>query len=141
MYLIDHFLSFYVYGRPHATSSRPPVLRGVLSTLVRLAVLRKVTELGLKTTYTSLGSEYRYILPLMALPFLPAGQTQSAFNTLAAIATSPVLQQMVTYMENTWISNSVWQPRNWCAFQTSIRINNDMLKVLFLSFNIFEILN
>ena len=23
MYLIDHFLSFYVYGRPHATSSRP----------------------------------------------------------------------------------------------------------------------
>jgi hypothetical protein len=56
----------------------------------------------------------------MALPFLPTGQIQSAFDTLAARATSPELQQLVTYMKNTWITNSVWQPRNWCVFQISI---------------------
>lgn len=90
------------------------------------AVFRKVTELGLKTTYTSRGPEYRYIRSLMALPFLPASQIKSAFNTLAARATSPALQHRLTYMESSWISNTVWQPRNWCVFQTSIRTNNDV---------------
>jgi len=65
------------------------------------AVFRKVTELGLKTTYTSRGPEYRYIRSLMALPFLPAGQIKSAFDTLAARATSPELKQLVTYIDNT----------------------------------------
>ncbi|XP_061188126.1 uncharacterized protein LOC133196226 [Saccostrea echinata] len=35
------------------------------------AVWRKVQELGLRTTYTKRGAEYRYIRSLMALPFLP----------------------------------------------------------------------
>ncbi|XP_055998163.1 uncharacterized protein LOC125669439 isoform X2 [Ostrea edulis] len=35
------------------------------------AVWRKVQELGLRTTYSKRGPEYRYIRSLMALPFLP----------------------------------------------------------------------
>ncbi|VDI27117.1 Hypothetical predicted protein [Mytilus galloprovincialis] len=46
------------------------------------AIWRKVQDLGLKTTYSSRGVEYRYIRTLMALPFLPHSDIRPAFNTL-----------------------------------------------------------
>jgi hypothetical protein len=100
------------------------------------AVFRKVTELGLKTTYTSRGpAEYRYIRSLMALPFLrPTGQIQSAFDTLAARATSPELQQL-------W--KTLGSPTQCGSLATGVSsrpasVPITMLKVLFVSFNIFE---
>ncbi|XP_061178328.1 uncharacterized protein LOC133186965 [Saccostrea echinata] len=90
------------------------------------AVWRKVQELGLRTTYTKRGAEYRYIRSLMALPFLPSADIQPAFDRLSARATSQELQQLVAYMDSNWIGSAVWQPRNWSIFQTNVRTNNDV---------------
>ena len=90
------------------------------------AVWRKVQELGLRTTYSKRGPEYRYIRSLMALPFLPSADIQPAFDRLAVRATSEELQQLVAYMDTNWIGSAVWQPRNWSIFQTNIRTNNDV---------------
>ncbi|CAC5396059.1 unnamed protein product [Mytilus coruscus] len=62
----------------------------------------------------------------MALPFLPAADIQPAFEKLSPRATSPELKQLVRYVDNTWLCNTVWHPRNWNIFQTSIRTNNDV---------------
>ena len=98
------------------------------------AVFRKVTELGFKTTYSQRGAEYRYIRSLMALPFLPSADIPSAFDQLALRASSAELKQLVRYIETTWISNTVWTPRNWSIYKTSIRTNNDVEGILIISF-------
>ena len=90
------------------------------------AVWWKTQELGLKTTYSQRGAEYRYIRMLMALPFLPAHDIEPAFQLLSDRATSPELRSLVRYLENTWMDNAVWRPRNWSIYRHSIRTNNDV---------------
>lgn len=97
------------------------------------AVWRKVQELGLRTTYSKRGPEYRYIRSLMALPFLPWADIQPAFDRLSARAASPELQQLVGYIDSNWIGSPVWQPRNWSIFQTNVRTNNDVEGKLLIS--------
>ena len=48
------------------------------------------------------------------------------FEQLAALATSPVLQALVNYINNTWINSAVWSPENWSIFRKSVRTNNDV---------------
>ena len=96
------------------------------------AVWRKTQELGLKTTYSQRGAEYRYIRMLMALPFLPSHDIEPAFQLLSDRATSPELRSLVRYMENTWMDNAVWRPRNWSIYRQSIRTNNDVEGMYYL---------
>ena len=100
------------------------------------AVFRKVTELGLKTTYSQRGAEYRYIRShkIMALPFLPLADIPSAFDQLAPRSSSAELKQRVRYIDTTWISNPIWTPRNWSIYKTSIRTNNDVEGILIFCF-------
>ncbi|XP_052090532.1 uncharacterized protein LOC127727130 [Mytilus californianus] len=90
------------------------------------AIWRKVQDLGLKTTYSSRGVEYRYIRTLMALPFLPHSGIRPAFNTLKERANSQELKELVVYISSTWFEGRYWCPRTWSIFQHSIRTNNDV---------------
>ncbi|VDH91609.1 Hypothetical predicted protein [Mytilus galloprovincialis] len=90
------------------------------------AIWRKVQDLGLKTTYSSRGVEYRYIRTLMALPFLPHSDIRPAFNTLKERANSQELKELVVYISSTWFEGRYWCPRTWSIFQHSIRTNNDV---------------
>lgn len=90
------------------------------------AVWRMTQQLGLKTTYSKRGPEYRYTRSLMGLPFLPSADIRPAFDQLATRATSPELTQLVNYIDNTWLSSTVWLPRNWSIYQLTIRTNNDV---------------
>jgi hypothetical protein len=57
---------------------------------------------------------------------LPSADIQPAFDQLAPRATSPELTQLVNYIDNTWLSSTVWLPRNWSIYQLTIRTNNDV---------------
>ena len=96
------------------------------------AVWRKTQELGLKTTYSQQGAENRYIRMLMALPFLSSYDIEPAFQLLNDRVTSPELRSLVWYLENTWMDNAVWRPRNWSIYRQSIRTNNDVEGMYYL---------
>ena len=90
------------------------------------AIWRKTQELGLATTYTERGAEYKYIRSLFALPFLPHSDIERAFAQLEQRANSMELQQLTRYMRTTWMDNPVWSPRTWSIFQQRVRTNNDV---------------
>ena len=97
------------------------------------AVWRKVQELGLKTTYSQRGAEYRYIRTLMALPFLPHADIEPAFEVLSERANSTELKNLVGYIRLTWFEGAYWTPRTWSIYQHSIRTNNDVEGVFLIS--------
>ena len=90
------------------------------------AVWRKVQELGLATTYTQRGAEYRYVRSLLALPFLPPTDIVRAFDQLDQTANSPELQQLNRYIRSTWLDNATWCPRTCSVHQQRVRTNNDV---------------
>ncbi|KAK3108659.1 hypothetical protein FSP39_012750 [Pinctada imbricata] len=76
------------------------------------AVMRKVANLGLKTTYNQRKTTYHSIRQLLSLPYLPADHIVPAFNSLKMSATTQPLKDLMTYLENTWLSSSVcWHRR------------------------------
>ena len=62
----------------------------------------------------------------MALPFLPHEHIRHMFQQLKDLATTPVLQSLVNYINDTWINSTVWSPENWSVFKKSVRTNNDV---------------
>jgi hypothetical protein len=113
-----------VHGKPSVRNFPTPSSKAVLSISTRQSGARH--KLGLKTAYSKRGPEYRYIRSLMGLPFLPCADIQPAFDQLAPRATSPELTQLVNYIDNSWLSSTVWLPRNWSIYQLTIRTNNDV---------------
>ncbi|KAK3086339.1 hypothetical protein FSP39_017052 [Pinctada imbricata] len=89
------------------------------------AVMRKVANLGLKTTYNQRKTTYHSIRQLLSLPYLPADHIVPAFNSLKMSATTQPLKDLMTYLENTWLSSSVWSVRQWSVFRLPVRTNND----------------
>lgn len=87
---------------------------------------RKTQELGLATTYTDRGAEYRYIRSLLALPFLPHTDVERAFMHLEQRANSMELQQLTRYMRTTRLENPYWSPRTWSIYQQRMWTNNDV---------------
>jgi len=66
---------------------------------------------------------------LMALPLLPAKHIQPAFNNLHDSLPNDMekrVMALVTYVNDNWISSRLRPPSSWCAFQSSIRTNNDV---------------
>ena len=90
------------------------------------AIWQKVEGLGLSTAYHEDDATHKYIKRLTALPFLPHEHIAQMFEQLAALATSPVLQALVNYINDTWINSAVWSPENWSIFRKSVRTNNDV---------------
>ena len=65
----------------------------------------------------------------MALPLLPAEHIQPAFDQLRDSLPDDVdehVASLVSYVNDTWISSRLWPPSSWCAYQSSIRTNNDV---------------
>ena len=65
----------------------------------------------------------------MALQLLPAEHIQPAFNHLRDSLPDDVdarVESLVSYVNDTWISSRLWPPSSWCAFQSSMRTNNDV---------------
>ena len=90
------------------------------------AVMRKVANLGLKTTYVQKKAVHIYIRKVLSLPFLPPDHIGPAFQQLSDVATSEKLQQLMSYPEETWLNNTVWNVRQWTVFRQSVTTNNDV---------------
>lgn len=97
--------------------------------------MRKVANLGLRTAYNEKKGVHVFIKKLLALPYLPADHITPAFQHLLQSANSNQLQQLMTYLFNTWLHNAVWSIRQWSVYQQSVRTNNDVEGKLFYYLN------
>ncbi|XP_021377098.1 uncharacterized protein LOC110465528 isoform X2 [Mizuhopecten yessoensis] len=64
--------------------------------------MRKVVNLGLRTTYMKREGVYCFTRKLLALPFLPATEIEPAFARMLALASTPELRQLVEYLHRVW---------------------------------------
>jgi len=65
----------------------------------------------------------------MALPLLPAVHVEPVFRELQqqyAADDSPAVADLLRYMEQTWIVNSLWSPAMISVYQQQVRTNNDL---------------
>ncbi|CAG2238335.1 unnamed protein product [Mytilus edulis] len=91
------------------------------------AVMRKVANLGLKTAYSADKAVNVFIKKVLALPYLPAGHILPAYRQLTVPPTaSPLLHQLMAYINRAWLQCSVWSVAQWSVYQLSIRTNNDV---------------
>ena len=90
------------------------------------AIWRKVQGLGLGSAYKDDDVVHKYMRQIMALPFLPHEHIKPMFNSLKDLATSLPLQNLVQYVQTTWIDSALWSPNRWSIFQRSVRTNNDV---------------
>ncbi|XP_056000778.1 uncharacterized protein LOC130048270 [Ostrea edulis] len=88
--------------------------------------MRKVANLGLKTTYEERQAVHRLIKKLLALPYLPSGHIQGAFDNLRQLANTPALRELFQYVQDTWLDSDVWGIRQWSVFWLTVRTNNDV---------------
>ena len=59
-------------------------------------------------------------------PFLPAARILPEFQRLKDGARTASLEALVQYVENNWISSTVWPPAAWSVYMLPIRTNNDV---------------
>ena len=90
------------------------------------AIWRKVQRLGLSTAFHEDDASHKYIKRLMALLFLPHEHIGQMFAQLRALATTAVLQDLVAYINETWINSTARSLKNWSVFKKSVRTNNDV---------------
>ena len=89
------------------------------------AVMRKVANLGLKTSYNEKKGVHFFVRKLLALPYLPADHIRPAFNNISQ-TTSIQLQLLINYLTNTWLNNTTWSVQQWSVFRQTVRTNNDV---------------
>ena len=90
------------------------------------AVWRKVQHVSLQTAYGEDADMHKIIKMLLALPFLPDEHIPPAFTYLQGKAATDQLNELMRYVETTWINGRIWRPRTWSIYQQSVRTNNDM---------------
>ncbi|XP_069163140.1 uncharacterized protein [Procambarus clarkii] len=91
------------------------------------AIWRKVQDLDLQMNFNEeKGVVQHFMKKLFALPFLPHELITDAFNQLKMKASTPQLEQLVGYVEETWINCSTWPPCTWSVFMRSTRTKNDV---------------
>lgn len=90
------------------------------------SVWRKIQEKGLAKSYTDQNGVYRYCRKLLGLPYLPAASITSVFQQLEGQANTTQLQELVAYINNTWITTNLWPPAAWSVYGQPIRTNNDV---------------
>ena len=90
------------------------------------AVWRKVQALGLQAAYNSDNNTYKFIHKLLSLPYLPAEHISTIFRKLQHKAVTEPLQDLTTYIETTWLNNSLWPTTSWSVFNCITRTNNDV---------------
>jgi hypothetical protein len=93
------------------------------------AVWRKIQEIGLQSSYNNDVGTRKFLRKELALPYVPVAHVQDLFTALKTeIENSPadLLQRLLQYAENTWITSDIWIPSAWNVFDRSIRTNNDV---------------
>ncbi|XP_078372705.1 uncharacterized protein LOC144656350 [Oculina patagonica] len=90
------------------------------------ALWRKVQELGIEPAYRNASHTYKYVRKLMALPFLPEDKIGEMFQHLKDNAPSRKVKKLLKYVEETWITGTMWPPSSWSVFKQPIRTNNDI---------------
>ncbi|XP_061192163.1 uncharacterized protein LOC133200365 [Saccostrea echinata] len=88
------------------------------------AVWRKAASIGLSSAYRH--DDGTHDLISLGLPFLPSAHIGQAFNKLRERASTPLLEELMVYLEETWIDNPLWPTHSWSVFRQSIRTNNDV---------------
>jgi hypothetical protein len=89
------------------------------------AVWRHIQELGLATAYRNDEGTNKYCRRLMSLPFLPHEHIPIMFFSLKREANNEQLKNLCSYIEDTWMTSSIWTPADWSIFMMPIRTNND----------------
>ena len=87
------------------------------------ALLRQVSELGLKRAYCKQGVVQDYIKLLFALPYLPKEHIRPTFYRIAEGA-NDALKPLITYVEKQWFHK--FTPEDWCVYRHTLRTNNDV---------------
>ena len=92
------------------------------------AVMRKVTELGMKTNYEKRQGDHAFIRKLLALPFLPGEHIRRAFGRLneKVGGGSAPMASLFQYVEDQWMSSSLWSCQEWSVYRQTVRSNNDV---------------
>ena len=105
------------------------------------AVMRKVANLGLKTSYNEKEGVHIFVSKLLALPYLPADHIRPAFNNMIRQTTSIQLQLLINYLTNTCLNNPTWSVQQWSVFRQTVRTNNDVegFYILFIYTQMFRI--
>ena len=62
----------------------------------------------------------------MTLPFLPEHEILQMFQVLKRETTTTALEQLISYIDDTWIKSTTWCPAAWCVFLRPICTNNDV---------------
>ena len=62
----------------------------------------------------------------MALPYLPHQEIPASFRRLKLQATTPVLQELVDYLDNQCINTSAFPPSSWSVYGQPVRTNTDI---------------
>ena len=88
--------------------------------------MRKVANLGLKTTYQERQGLLVFIREMLALRFLPCSHIEGAFDQMMQDARTPELQQLMGYLDTTRMNNPYLSYRQWSVYQQSVRTNKDV---------------
>ena len=108
------------------------------------AVMRKVGEVGLKTTYDRRAGAHHVIRKLLALPFLPASDIPRAFEKLLqkVDSSSTEMTALFSYVKDQWLGSSLWPCEEWSIYRQVVRTNNDVEGITInISFDISPIIN
>jgi len=79
----------------------------------------------LAVAYRQQEGVHRFIRKILALPFLPAVHIAPSFAVLQGQA-SAEMQPLTSYVENTWVTSTVWPPTSWSVYGQCVRTNNDV---------------
>ena len=78
-----------------------------------------------QVAYAQRDDVYKFIRKVFALPFLPAEHIEPSFRNLREKAGGEHVTALMRYVEDTWLSSTVWEIKSWCVFGQTIQTNND----------------
>ena len=104
-------------------------------------------DLGLQELCIEDNGMHKYSRKLLALPLLSGKEISTQFQPLKLQATTETLQELIKYIEDTWITNIAYPIRDWSVYCQPITTMNDVgswkkkkkkKKSNILQFNIIE---
>ena len=82
-------------------------------------------DLGLQELCIEDNGMHKNSRKLLALPLLSGKEISTQFQPLKLRATTETLQELIKYIEDTWITNIAYPVRDWSVYCQPIRTMND----------------
>ena len=100
-------------------------------------IVRKIKKIGggLMATYNRKGFVNHFCRKIMALALIPSSRINEAFDYLqSAVNRMAVgdhvlqgqLQELLQYLQSTWINGPVFKHKDWCQYKMLVRTNNHL---------------